>query len=92
MPRANTGRPTPTMPSLSRAMPSMTMATTPLFLAIIATLSPTTAVSEKPSGPPTMTSPGCAMTIAARMARLSLGPVSQVSAVPTNCAARGRPA
>ena len=45
MPRANTGRPTGTIPSRSRAMPSMTIAATPLFLAIMTTLSPTTAVA-----------------------------------------------
>ena len=54
-------------------MPSVTMAATPLFLAMAATLSPTTAVAEKPSDAAMMTSPGWAMTSAARIARLSLG-------------------
>ena len=67
-------------------MPSMTMAATPLFLAIMVTLSPTTAVAENPSAAATITSPGWASTSAARMARLSSAPVWQVSAGPTNCA------
>jgi hypothetical protein len=70
-------------------MPSVTMAATPLFLAMAATLSPTTAVAENPSDAATMTSPGWAITSAARIARLSLGPVSQVSAGPTKCAFSG---
>lgn len=61
-------------------MPSVTIAATPLFLAMAVTLSPTTAVAEKPSAAATITSPGSASTSAARMARLSLAPVSQVSA------------
>ena len=90
IPRANTGRPTGTMPSLSRAMPSMTMAATPLFLAIIGdVVADDRGRGECASQATTMTSPGSAITSAARIARLSLAPVSQVSAGPTNCARSG---